>query len=194
MAFTRFHDDPNRIKKQVAESSFAGRYFLDTPGQGIDLPFMEDPQIRLQGWGASLRTNTVNLESDLYGLTRRINRDLITVNRYDKNATSSARVPYKQSAPFVQESRATHPAWMYKDLEHSRWENPLLNPLNGIEKGFNENIQTRILEKDYFVPRMPVIDGSPNMDFYLSGKSVCIESSLPMVEGNEYTCRGSKYN
>ena len=64
MSFTRFHDDPNRIKKQVNESSFAGRYALNTPGQGIDLPFSEDPQMRLQRWGANLRDNTVALESD----------------------------------------------------------------------------------------------------------------------------------
>ena len=61
MSFTRFHDDPNRIKKQIDESSFAGRYMLNTPGQGMNLPFSEDPQIRLQKWGANLQTNTVNL-------------------------------------------------------------------------------------------------------------------------------------
>ena len=43
MSFTRFHDDPNRIKKQVEESSAVGNYSLNTPGQGTDLPFMEDP-------------------------------------------------------------------------------------------------------------------------------------------------------
>ena len=41
MSFTRFHDDPSRIKKQSEELSFQGRYFLNTPGQGMDLPFEE---------------------------------------------------------------------------------------------------------------------------------------------------------
>jgi hypothetical protein len=152
MAFTRFHDDPHRIKKQVEESSGAGRYYLDTPGQGMDLPFMEDPQIRMQRWGANLRTNTVDLESDFFGLTRHLNRDLVDTNDYKRHAVTASRVDYRNASPFVEESRATHPAWIYKDQDHTRWEAPLLNPLNGLEKGFHENIQTRILEKDFFQP------------------------------------------
>lgn len=152
MAFTRFHDDPYRIKKQLEESSGPSRYILNKPGQGVNLPFMEDPQMRLQGWGANLRTNTVNLESDLFGMTRPLNRDLVTVNDYKSNSVNTSVVSYPVAEPFVQESRASHPAWMYKDLEQPRWEAPYLNPLNGLEKGFNENIQTRILEKDYYEP------------------------------------------
>ena len=77
MSFTRFHDDPARIKKQLEQTTFLGRYMLDCPGPGNNLPFWEDPQIRMQKWGANLRDNTVNLESDLFGMTRRLNRDLI---------------------------------------------------------------------------------------------------------------------
>ncbi len=153
MAFTRFHDDPHRIKKQIDESSFAGRYMLNTPGQGMDLPFMEDPQIRLQKWGANLQTNTVNLESDLLGLSRAYNRDLPIINQHTTNTAASKKISYTTSQPFVDESRASHPAWVYKDLEQNRWENPLLNPLNGIERDFNFNIQTRIIEKDTFVSK-----------------------------------------
>ena len=71
MSFTRFHDDPERIKKQAQESSDVGRYWLNTPGQGVNIGFVEDAHIRLQGWGANLRNNTVELESDLKGITRR---------------------------------------------------------------------------------------------------------------------------
>lgn len=168
MAFTRFHDDPYRIKKQSIESSFAGRYYLNQPGQGVDLPFVEDPQLRLQGWGANLRTNTVNLESDLLGMTRPLNRDLVDDNNHSRRSVTSTAVNYKDAKPFVEESRATHPAWMYKDLEQSRWENPFLNPLHGLEKGFNENIQTRILEKDYFVPNLDTQQGAwPELPAYI---------------------------
>lgn len=186
MAFTRFHDDSARIKKQIEESSFAGRYMLNKPGPGVELPFFEDPQVRLQSWGGNLRNNTVNLESDLRGLTRPLNRDLIDDNDYKQHAVISRAQTYKNASPFVEESRASHPAWMYKDLEQSRWESPLLNPLNGIEKTFHENVQTRILEKDYFVPRMPVVGGTENMDYYLSGKSLCIG-------GREESCPGTLY-
>jgi hypothetical protein len=158
MSFTRFHDDPIRIQKQLEESSFAGRYMLTTPGQGLDLPFMEDAQLRLQHWGANKRNNSVNLESDLFGLTRKLNRDLVDINDYKKHESYTEAVNYRASQPFVQESRASHPAWMYKDLEQTRWETPFINPQNNIERPFYNNIQTRILEKDNFIPKIPIIE------------------------------------
>ena len=183
MSFTRFHDDPNRIKKQIDESSFTGRYMLNTPGPGMDLPFYEDPHMRLQKWGANLQTNTVNLESDLRGLSRTQNRDNITLNQHTKYQTSSSKPNYRTEQPFVEESRASHPAWMYKDLEQTRWEQPLLNPLNGLDKHFDENIQTRIIEKDNFTPKIPMV-GQQN--YYLTGHSLCIG-------GKEQECPGTLY-
>jgi hypothetical protein len=187
MAFTRFHDDPCRIKKELEESSFPGRYLLNTPGQGIDLPFLEDPQVRMQKWGGNLRDNTINLESDLRGLTRPLNRDLFHENNYKNFAVQSKAVNSRTQAPFVEESRASHPAWMYKDLEQPRWEHPLLNPLDRIEPQFPSQVQTRILEKDAFRPTLPVLGGNPEMEYYLSGKSACIG-------GREKGCWGAMYS
>jgi len=183
MAFTRFYDDQARIKKQLEESTFSGRYMLNVPGNGLDLPFVEDPNIRMQKWGANLRNNTVNLESDLLGITRKLNRDLIDVNDYKKHAVTASTVSYKDEKPFVEESRATHPAWMYKDLEQPRWESPFLNPLNNLEKGFQDNIQTRILEKDNHITRVPVVAGTTPYDYYLTGQSVCIGGREPGCMG-----------
>lgn len=167
MAFTRFHDDPARIQKQLAESTFLGRYQLDTPGQGVDLPFSEDPQLRLQKWGANLRTNGVNLESDLRGMTRKLNRDYTNKNNYLDNDVRTERVNYRQSDPFIEESRASHPAWTYRDLEQTRWETPFLNPQANLEKKFQNNVQTRILEKDYFTPTIPLASSSiTHLPFY----------------------------
>jgi hypothetical protein len=151
MSFTRFSDDPNRIRKQLEQTTFVGRYMLDVPGQGIDLTFFEDPQIRMQKWGANLRDNTVNLESDLFGMTRKLNRDIIDINDYKTYEVKTNEKQWGTSKPFVEESRASHPAWMYKSLEQDRWENPFLNPLDKVEKKFVDNLQTRILEKDYYL-------------------------------------------
>ena len=187
MSFTRFHDDPHRIQKQIEESSFTGRYMLNTPGPGANLPFYEDPQVRLQKWGGNLQNNTVALESDLHGLTRPLNRDLTNDNNYKLNSVTSSRNSYSSVDPFVQESRASHPASMYKDLEQPRWESPLLNPLNGLEKGFHENIQTRILEKDNHVTKLPIVEGTLENKYYLADKSMCIT-------GNEVSCPGTLYS
>jgi hypothetical protein len=150
MSFTRFHDDPNRIKKQVEESSAVGNYSLNTPGQGTDLPFLEDPQIRLQHWGSNLRTNTTNLESDLLGLTRQLNRDNLKSNDYKLNEVSSTAKHFKTEESFVDESRLSHPAWMYKDLEQTRWEYPLKKQLGHFEVKFTNNVDSRNLEKDNY--------------------------------------------
>lgn len=155
MSFTRFHDDPARIKKQIAESSFAGRYALDTPGPGLNLPFMEDPQIRLQQWGANLMNNDVNLESDLKGLGRKTNRDLLIYNNHKITGLVGQVKSFPVAESFIDESRASHPAWMYRDLEQTRWEEPWMNPQANLEKKFPDNIPTRMLEKDYYEIRQP---------------------------------------
>ena len=187
MSFTRFHDDPHRIQKHAEESSFAGRYMLNVPGPGDELPFFEDAQVRLQRWGANLQENTIALEDDLRGLTRTLNRDSSELNDYTKHSVYSAPKYYHSNQPFVQESRASHPAWMYKDLEQTRWETPLLNPLNGLEKGFHHNIQTRILEKDNHITKTPIIDGMKQSNYYLTGNSICIS-------GTEESCPGTLYS
>jgi hypothetical protein len=172
MAFTRFHDDPARIQKQLQETTFIGRYMLDTPGPGVNMPFYEEPQMHLQKWGANLTTNTINLESDLIGLTRKLNRDNIEDNDYVKNAVSftSLSSNYDIQNPFVEESRASNPAWVYRSLEQNRWETPILDPLANLEKGFQSNIQTRILEKDYYVQNAPILMGVEPANFFFDRK------------------------
>ena len=61
------------------------------------------------------------------------------------------------SKPTVDESRASCPAWQFRDIQNDRWEFPILNPQHGLEKGFNNNIQTRILEKDNFKSTYPIL-------------------------------------
>ena len=182
MSFTRFRDDPARIQKQIDESSFIGRYMLNTPGQGTDLPYIEDPQVRLQRWGANLMTNSVNLESDLFGLSRQLNRDVVEQNDYKLFSASSTPKTFNNLQPFVDETRASHPAWMYRDLEQTRWETPILDPLANLEKKFHHNIQTRILEKDNYTTKIPMVNNDKmtnSHQYYLSGRSICLG-------GNQY--------
>ena len=152
MAFTRFHDDDVRIEKQLEQQTYIGRYQLNVPGQGVSMPFQEDAQLRMQKWGANRHENPVNLESDLYGLTRPLGRDDIDTHDYKKHAGSTQQIQYPRENPFVEESRSSHPAWMYRDLEQPKWEEPLVDPQANLEKPFHDNIQTRILEKDTFNP------------------------------------------
>ncbi len=150
MSFTRFHDDPHRMKYNLQISTFAERYFLNTPGPGSNLPYFEDPQLRMQGWGANMHNNAIGIESDLRGMTRKLNRDNVELNQHMVFAEHGDRPVYPVQGHFVDESRATHPAWMYRDLEQKRWETPFVNPQANVEKRFVDNLQTRILEKDFY--------------------------------------------
>lgn len=150
MSFTRFHDDPNRMKHNLKISTFAEQYYLNTPGPGSQLPYFEDPQVRMQGWGANMQDNAIGIESDLRGMSRKLNRDDITLNQYTIYAQHGNKPNYPVQGNFVDESRATHPAWMYRDLEQTRWETPFVNPQANVEKRFADNLQTRILEKDFY--------------------------------------------
>ena len=175
MSFTRFHDDEIRIQKQLQQQTYSGRYQLDVPGQGASMPFQEDVHLRMQKWGSNLCTNTINLESDLMGLRRKIGRDDVVENNYKEQQVSSQEISYPNQLPYVEESRASHPAWMYRDLEHPIWEQPIVDPQNikHIEKPFHDNIQTRILEKDYYKPKLSIgaCDAKKDplsIDYYLS--------------------------
>ena len=74
MAFTRFNYDECRTAKLLQESTGPGRYMLDVPGWGAKPCFFDDPQIRMQEWGANLRKvpqgAPIDIDSDLIGITR----------------------------------------------------------------------------------------------------------------------------
>lgn len=146
MSLTSFKNDPARIKKEMEIYTYEGRYQLATPGPGMDLPFIEDPQIRLQYWGANLRTNTIGIENELTGRNDILNRHLTDKKQVK---VESQPLKFKSENPYVLESRSEIPAWTFRGIDnnYSRWENPLINPQANLEKEFNDNIQTRLVEK-----------------------------------------------
>lgn len=148
MSFTRFHDDPARIKKGLEQSTFSGRYALDTPGPGMHMPYMEDSQIRIQRWGANMWSDSTNLESEFRGLGKPLSHDVRTYQ--ETGIHRGTAIGYGSSNVHVEESRASHPAWIFRDLEQTRWEAPLINPQAHAIKPFDDPIQSRILSKDNF--------------------------------------------
>ena len=110
MSFTRFHDDPCRIQKQLQETTDIGKYVLDVPGNGSRPLYIEDPFIRLQHWGGNLRTNTINLDSDLKGLTRKLNKDSIKSNNFNNYSVRTNFISSQTKGEFSQQPRTTHPS------------------------------------------------------------------------------------
>ena len=72
---------------------------LNVPGNGSKPCFMEDPFCRLQKWGANLMTNAINLESDLMGLSRSLNRDCIGADENQCNSVRAKKVHYPSCLP-----------------------------------------------------------------------------------------------
>jgi hypothetical protein len=158
MANTRFNYDYCRTVLKLEQQTGPGRWILNVPGNGSEPGYIEDPSVLIQGWGANLRTNGLEIENDLLGLTRRLNRDNIQKNNYATFQPQSRPLSYKTNTQLTTEqSRTIAPAWMYRDLEQVDWYYPPLNPQENTCMPFEANLSTRILEKDYFVPKIPSI-------------------------------------
>ena len=146
MAFTRFSNDRDVLEKRLAESTFTGIYNLTTPGNGLNMPFIDDPHIRLQKWGANLQTNGINVENELRGTTRLLTSDY---HLYNKNIDSSKKF-YNNSTFYIDESRASCPAWTFRDKTQHRPHILDKNPQYNLFLSFENNQATRMLEKDYY--------------------------------------------
>ena len=163
MACTRFYYDPCRTKKQLQQSTDPGRWILNVPGNGSNPCYIEDPQIIIQKWGANLRTNTINLESDLLGVNRQIGRDCLGKDNYKSYNVPNEPIQYPTCTNlFTEQSRAIAPAWMVRDKEQVDWYYPPLNPQENTCMSFSNNLNTRILEKDYFTPKRDCVINETN--------------------------------
>ena len=160
MAFTRYHYDEIRVKKNLQESTGPSRWILNKPGNGTPL-FFDDPHIRMQEWGANQmetpNNHPIDISSELDGRSRKLSK-LSYLNEYQNNGINAKKIEnypvYKKS--FTQNSRFTNPSWLYRDLEQANWGYPMENPQLNTCIPFQNNLSTRILEKDNFVPNNPV--------------------------------------
>jgi hypothetical protein len=165
MAFTRFHDDPCRIQKYLEESTNIGNYSINVPGNGTNPLYFSDPYVKPQKWGANLSNNKTDLESDLFSLHRKLNRDSIKENNYADYLNTHNKYYINNYSSYDDEitsqSRATHPSWIYREINNFNIKNDTLsvpnnfkylhlNPQENICIPFHNNISSRIVQKDYF--------------------------------------------
>lgn len=142
MAFTRYYDDPDRVMKKLQESTDPGMYYLNQPGNGDAPPFISDPSIILQGWGANLCRNRVDVETELRGF-RPLSRDVTPCPK----SKIRPRVYSSYDAEVTSSSRAIAPVWTARDLEQSHAWNLHTNPQHTAIMPFS-TLSTRIMEKD----------------------------------------------
>jgi len=146
MAFTRFSNDVGVQEKRLEESVFSGIYALNTPGNGMNNPYIDDVHIRLQKWGGNLYEKSTNIESELRTMHIKPDRDY---------KIHPEKQHYKKSYPSkhfsVDETRATLPAWKFRNHEQTiECDHLHKDPQTNIFIPFQHNLNTRTLEKDYY--------------------------------------------
>ena len=147
MAFTRFSSDKDVIQKKLCESTFSGIYHLNTPGNGLNVPYIDDSHIRLQKWGGNLQERSFNVENEFRGATRKLSSDYQV---YNKKPIVSYSKSYDSVSFKVDESRASCPAWLFRDMTQHRPHILDKNPQYNLFLSFENNQSTRMLEKDYY--------------------------------------------
>ena len=164
MAFTRFHDDPARIRIQLQQQTDQERWYLDVPGTG-DKPCL-DPQIIPQKWGGNLWTHSTDIQSSLLGIDRQLNRDCVNQEKYKRQTVYASPIDYPICDSFLttEQSRVIMPAWTAKDLPQNHAYILPNNPQANTEIPFPNFVSTRIMEIDNFVREFDCL--TQNDQFY----------------------------
>ena len=152
MSFTRFHDDPARMEKQLEMITQVGRYCLDVPGNGPKPSFITDPYIRMQKWGANLRTNCINVDSYLRGLDRTVGMGCNSTPLPPSN-----KIEYPDIGQVTHQPRATNPAWEVKGNQRDNFTFLFEDPQFHIEPPFLSNVDSRLVQRDHFVAKAPCL-------------------------------------
>jgi hypothetical protein len=79
----------------------------------------------------------------------------------------------------------TNPAWWYRDLEQNHNYILPLNPQENTCIPFQNNLNTRILEKDYFVAKVPCVASSSSMSVS-TGLSSSAAAPLNNIVGSNF--------
>lgn len=150
MAFTRFNYDECRTKKRLQQSTDVGNYHLNVPGNGTTPFFIEDPNIRIQKWGGNLRTNMIDIDSNLKGIDKQLKCD--TMRNQPKYFHSTSIVYPSTKLLYTEQSRTIQPAWNLRGIENNHSNYLYYDPQIKATIPFMNNISSRNIEKDLYVP------------------------------------------
>jgi hypothetical protein len=157
--FTRYNYDDSRTEKKLQQSTYAGRYQINAPGNGPTPFYFSNPYIRLQTWGGNLCNNSIDLESELKGYTHPLCKNTVyDTPQYTFHKEEHPRLwaPIDDCQKMqTDESRATVPAWTFRDANQSQTQYLPMNPQDAAIIPFETNVQNRILEKEYYKQQAP---------------------------------------
>ena len=156
MAFTRAFDDKDRINMFQDQDVNNLKYMVNVPGNGTQPYYIVDPHVRLQKFGANISENIVDINSGLKGMDRILSRDGFQPNngRYGNSEPFDNKYMRHyfptNSSTITDQPRATEPAWELRGLEQNHWDYLYSNPQNHTEILFENNVSSRILEKNNY--------------------------------------------
>ena len=149
---TRFFYDDCRTIMANELSTYQGRYALDTPGNGTHPYYVNDPMIRCQKWAGNLYTNSVDLESQLFNVPKNEKNSKYNMN-YNYITCGSQQIQYPTTDYLTTEqSRSILPAHLFRDIPQQKYAYLPINPQANVCLTFQNNLSTRILDKDYYIP------------------------------------------
>ena len=151
MASTRISNDKLRIYKNLQQSTDVGRHVLNVPGNGLDVPFIEDPHVRMQLWGANHVTDIVGVENSLKNIDRPLVKESIKCKDSFYTHPNISRMQYSSDTFDINDSFITQPAWNLRDKENKHDLGYPKEPNDShIFIPFHNNLGTRLHEKDLF--------------------------------------------
>ena len=149
LACTRHNNDKDKIKTDYKLDYDSANYVLNVPGNGLRPHYINDPHIRLQKFGGNISANITDVNSSLLGLDRPTRGRDCTKQLYNNDKYFKNSFP-EMSDEITHQTRAENPAWELRDLEQNRWNYLLVNPQTHTEAPFDNNVSSRILEKDNY--------------------------------------------
>ena len=112
MSTTRFSEDQIRVEKKLIENKDILSYHLNVPGNGLQNPYITNPEIRLQKWGANLHTNNFDINDQLRG-NKKITRNIVS----NLSSIKNQPIYYPHKNIDVENTRQSLPAWTFIDYE-----------------------------------------------------------------------------
>ena len=95
--------------------------------------------------------NMVNVETMLRNSHVKLNRDNINQNEYKQNSLKTTPIrSVNVSQTITNETRTTHPVFEYREKQTHRQNILLKDPQRNVFIPFQNNLDTNILEKDYY--------------------------------------------
>jgi hypothetical protein len=150
MASTRISNDKIRIHKRLQESTDVSRHVMNVPGNGLDIPFIENPHVRMQGWGANRVDDIIGVENSLMNIDRPLIRECHDNKDSYYTKPNMNGMQYSTRAFETMDSHMSQPAWNLRGVENKEPHGFPIDNGTPIETPFNTNLGTRMHEKDLY--------------------------------------------